>query len=112
LRLKAILRPYATRLSVVTDTEQSYYLDTRHVPKNGKALFFAAVRRGKSYVSFHLMPVYAQPDLLEGMSPALRKHMQGKSCFNFKTVDEGLFKELDDLTEAGFARFKAGGYIE
>lgn len=111
-RLKAILEPYAERLTVVTNTDQSYSLDTQHVMKNQSALFFGAVRKGKAYVSFHLMPVYAQPDLLKGMSADLKKHMQGKSCFNFKSVDEALFKELERLTKAGFARFKAGKFIK
>jgi hypothetical protein len=106
------LKPYADQLTVVTDTEKDYYLDTRHCMPNGKALFFGAVRTGKSYVSFHLMPVYAQPDLLKEISPALKKHMQGKSCFNFKSVNEDLFQELENLTKAGFARFKAGKYLE
>jgi hypothetical protein len=32
------------------------------------------------------------------MSPELRKRMQGKSCFNFSTIDESLFRELADIT--------------
>lgn len=111
-RLKAILKPYARQLQVVTDTEREFYLDTRHVMKNKKRLFFGAVRIGKSYVSFHLIPVYAQPDLLSSVSPELMKHMQGKSCFNFRSMDEELFKELERLTDAGFERFKAGQYLE
>lgn len=51
------------------------------------------------------MSVYACPDLLKAMSPELKKRMQGKSCFNFKEVDEKLFKELAKLTKAGAARF-------
>jgi hypothetical protein len=39
------------------------------------------------------------------MSPELKKRMQGKSCFNFTTPDEKLFKELAKLTKAGFAKF-------
>ena len=31
------------------------------------------------------------------MSDALRKRMQGKSCFNFTKVDDDLFHELDLL---------------
>jgi hypothetical protein len=42
---------------------------------------------------------------MNSISPALKKHMQGKSCFNFKAVDETLFKELAKLTKAGFVRF-------
>jgi hypothetical protein len=38
--------------------------------------------------------------------------MQGKSCFNFKEVDEKLFKELKQLTQAGAARFTDGKFIE
>jgi len=73
--------------------------------KNKQRLCFAAVCLGKAYVSFHLMPVYACRDLLEGISPELKKRMQGKACFNFKTVDEKLFKELGKLTKAGLRKF-------
>lgn len=104
-RLKAILQPYAPRLIVVHDTVESYYLDTPRVMKNKRRLFFAAVRTGKNYISFHLMPIYASADLREKMSPELKKRMQGKSCFNFTTPDEKLFKELAALTKKGFALF-------
>ena len=42
---------------------------------------------------------------------ALKKRMQGKACFNFKTVDPNLFKALDRLTKEGYACFKKIGYI-
>jgi hypothetical protein len=32
--------------------------------------------------------------------------MQGKSCFNFTKVDEGLVEELAELTRAGIERFR------
>jgi hypothetical protein len=96
-KLKAILKPFEAKLHVVHDTDKGYYLDTHYVMKNKQRLFFAAVRVGKAYVSFHLLPVYASPDLSKSISPELKKRMQGKSCFNFKTVDEKLFKELSKL---------------
>jgi hypothetical protein len=52
------------------------------------------------------MPVYVFPVLLKNISPELKKRMQGKSCFNFKSNDEKLFKELSGLTKDGFNRFK------
>jgi hypothetical protein len=104
-KLKAILQPYAPRLIVVHDTSENYYLDTPHVMKNKHRVFFAAVRMGKNYVSFHLMPVYASAELRDKMSPELQKRMQGKSCFNFTSPDDKLFKELAKLTKAGFAIF-------
>ena len=42
----------------------------------------------------------------DGISPELKKRMQGKSCFNFKDVDEKLFKELAALTEISYKRLK------
>jgi hypothetical protein len=78
----------------------------------GREVWFGAARIGKRYVSYHLMPVYVFPDLLNGISPELKKRMQGKSCFNFTHVDEKLFLELGDLTERGYERYKKEGYIE
>ena len=56
------------------------------------------------------MPVYLNPGLLEGMSPGLRKRMQGKSCFNFTRLDPVLLAELPALTEAGFRFYAGQGY--
>jgi hypothetical protein len=40
--------------------------------------------------------------LTESISPALKKRMQGTTCFNFKTgPDPELLAELKRLTEAG-----------
>ena len=105
-KLREILRPYAKRMVVVHDTPENYYLDTKHTGPNGKPLMFAAVRKGKSYVSFHLFPVYMFPDLLKDLAPPLKKRMQGKSCFNFKEVDEEQIEALRELTERGYERGK------
>jgi hypothetical protein len=67
----------------------------------GKPMWFGAVQPMKNYVSYHLMPVYGSPALAATISPELKKRMQGKSCFNFKTVDAALFAELGVLTAAG-----------
>src|SRR5258705_11526742 len=62
-QLKGILKPYAAKLVVTADTSQNYMLDVNHVMKNKHRLFFAGVRVGKAYVSFHLMPVYTFSEL-------------------------------------------------
>ena len=64
-------------------------------------MWFGAVQIKKNYVSYHLMPIYAFPELLDGLSPELKKRMQGKSCFNFKAVDRSLFTELGALAKRG-----------
>lgn len=68
--------------------------------KKGERMWFGGVRAGKAYVSYHLMPVYTHAALAAKISPALKKRMQGKSCFNFKAADEALFAELAALTKA------------
>jgi hypothetical protein len=99
-RLKSILRPYVKEMDVASDSQSYYLLNTQHIMKNKKPLCFGGVRLGKAYVSFYLMSVYADPDLLKSISPELKNRMQGKSCFNFKDVDEKLFKELANLTKS------------
>lgn len=111
LELKAIMAPYATRLDTKRNDDTGLHLDTRHVQKNGQPLFFGAVQVRKAYVSYHLMPVYVRPTLLDGLSPELRRRMQGKSCFNFTTVDRRLFRELAALTRAAFASYRAQGFV-
>lgn len=108
-RLKAILTPYAPKMVVVKDDRTWYYLDTKLIGKNKKPIMFAATRLGKAYVSFYLMTVYCDPKFVAGMSPALKKRMQGKACFNFSEVDEPLFTELEALTKAGADWFNSGG---
>ena len=104
-RLRSILVPHAQTLAAHSEAPGYYYLETREPLYKGRPVYFAGVRTGKSYVSFHLMPVYAFPELRRGLSPALRKRMQGKSCFNFTTVDDGLFEELAQLTATGAQGF-------
>src|SRR3989454_6219473 len=111
-KLKAIFQPYAKKMDIAHDNQTYYLLNTRHIMKNKQPLCFGGVRLGKAYVSFYLMSVYACPDLLKSMSPELKRRMQGKSCFNFKEVDEKLFKELAQLTRAGSVRFSDQKFIE
>ena len=96
-RLRAIMAGHARDLVVVRDDPGDYYLNTRFARSDGYVWAFGAVQTKARYVSYHLMPINAAADLL-GVSEALRKRMQGKSCFNFTRVDEGLFAELDELT--------------
>lgn len=63
---------------------------------------------GAGKVALHLMPLYSQPELLDRISPALKKRMQGKSCFNFTKMDETLLAELAALTEVAMVTSASG----
>jgi hypothetical protein len=102
--LRTILQKHEKNLVVIHNNDKNYYLDTPFSEKWGKALMFGAAHVKKNYVSFYLFPVYMFPDLLDSASPALKKRMQGKSCFNFSTLDDSLLKELEQLTERSIER--------
>lgn len=108
--LRKIMAPYAAKLDCKRNDDTELYVDTHHVQKNSKPLFFDAVQIKKAHVSYHLMPVYVTPKLLDGLSPALKARMQGKSCFNFTVADKVLLKELADLTAAGFDSYREQGF--
>ncbi|RPJ85715.1 MAG: hypothetical protein EHM18_09660 [Acidobacteria bacterium] len=109
-RLRSILAPHSVRLSVKADAPDHYCLEIPLSPKVNKGFPVGWVKIGRGYVSYHFMPVYMFPELRASISQKLRARMQGKSCFNFKVVDEDLFKELEQVTEKGFAIAKDAGY--
>jgi|SRR5579871_1308232 len=111
--LKPVMAEQALHLAVQKDTATEYSLVTRGpspFPQHkGQPMWFGAVKQGKAYVSFHLMPLYMSAMLEKEISPELKKRMQGKTCFNFKTVPNAeLLADLKSLTAAAareWARF-------
>ena len=75
------------------------------------AMPVAWIETGKAYVSYHLMGIYGNTELLDGISKELKARMQGKTCFNFKKVDEKVFQELDSLTARSIDAFRKSGFI-
>ena len=107
-RLRTLLAKHAGTLAVTDDSPTRYCLDGNTGPATIRAwggktrrptIPVAWAEVGKSYVSFHLMPVYGHPDLLARTSQRLKARMQGKSCFNFTTVPAAsILDELRELT--------------
>jgi hypothetical protein len=110
--LRKALEPFLGEIRVQTDKPGNYHTEIPGMFHRRKPLYFAGVRTGKNYVSFHLLPVYFAPELLKGMSPALKKRMPGKACFNFTAVDEACFAELGRLTAAGLKVFKSQKFLQ
>lgn len=96
---------------VEAPSHDSYYLLGAPTERYPDGQLFAGLRLGKRYVSYYLTPVYVDPGLLDGVSDALLRRRQGKSCFNFARVDEGLFDELADLTSRGRDLYAAAGLL-
>jgi hypothetical protein len=94
-------------LAVQTDKPGNYHLEAPSILHRKKPLYFAGVRTGKNYVSFHLLYLYFNPAATKAIPPALKKRMQGKACFNFIAVDEDCFAELGRLIADGQKIYKS-----
>jgi hypothetical protein len=106
--LREILKQFIGKdLAVQTDKPGNYHLEAPAILHRRKPLYFAGVRTGKNYVSFHLLFLYYNPAALKAMAPALKKRMQGKACFNFTAIDETCFAELSRLIAEGLKRYKS-----
>ena len=105
--LHQILKPYENQFAVRTNRPGNCYFETRAASLNGRRLFFAGAKIKKNYVSFYLPPLYMFPDLLNRISPGLKKLMQGQSCFNFTKMDQDCIDELHQLTQSAFQRLKS-----
>lgn len=107
--LRQIMVSAAPEQEIVHDAPGDLVLHTRRIdPKSGKPIWFGAVAIKKSYVAYHLFPLYEDPALGKEISQALAARRQGKSCFNFKSVDDTLMAELARLTAASSASCTTG----
>lgn len=97
--LRPLMLRHASGLVVSRDVPGELEVRTQvEDPRTGEPGWFGSVTIKKSYVAYHLIPLYARPELADGLSPALTKRRQGKTCFNFKRAEPELFAELDALT--------------
>ena len=113
-QLKSILQKYEGGLLKVQSDEPGRYILLLPASEKTKQrdIWFGAVITGKNYVSFHFTPVYALPELASMLSPELKKRMQGKSCFNFKTApDRTTLEELERLTAAAADHWAAHNWL-
>ena len=106
-RLRAILDGYRDRLEPNT----LYGVETLRRPGAIAHDFFVGIRTGPKHVGWSLKPIYTHPELLDTISLALRKRLQGASTFGFSAVDDGLFAELEDLTARSFERYEQDGAV-
>lgn len=107
--MRELFLAYRSELSVVHDENGRFYANCRKLDAKRKVQFFGAVKVSGRKHSFHFMPVYDFPELLVELSPTLRKHMQGNSCFNFTSSDPGVLEELQGIVEQGASRYEAVG---
>lgn len=97
-RLRALMLQHAEGMTVTRDRPGDLVIRTPVYDARGEPGWFGMVAIKKSYVAYHLLPLYERPEMVEGLPLELERRRQGKTCFNFKSEDEAAFAALSDLT--------------
>jgi hypothetical protein len=100
--LRALMLRRAKGMKVVRDADGQLTLlaPWANPLKPKQPMMFGFLRAGKAYVSYHLMPLYVSAALNDKIPKNLLPRMQGKTCFNFKTLDSKQAADLGKLTAA------------
>ncbi len=96
--LRAILLPYE-------DVLEASEIDGMEVLRRPGAKahdWFAGVRQKGGTVTFMLLPMHTHPELLEAVSPELRKRKAGASVLTLLAGDDVLIPELEILVQRSF----------
>ena len=96
--LKAILVPYEDVLVAA----EIYGIEVLKRPGAKMHDWFAGVRPGKGTTKLMLLPIKANPEILEGISPELRKRVSGDALFTLKPGDDPLLPELAQVVARAF----------
>ena len=65
-------------------------------------LWFASIIQQKDSVGFYFSP----PDVKGKLSPELLKHLDGKSCFHFKTLPPAMKKHVQAALKVGLESYR------
>ena len=96
-------------LDVTRDEPGDLVVRTRTLDAKGQQGWFGTVNIKKSYVAFHLMPLYDRQGVLDELEEPLAARRHGKTCFNFKQEDEGAYAQLQDLVSRMHAEVAGDG---
>ena len=102
-RLWSILDAYRGELEAAT----IYGMPSLRWPGAKAHDYFAAVRRGRKFVSLYLLVADTYPDALEGTPEVLLNRRSGKAAFNFPELDDGLARDLEALLARLYERYRA-----
>jgi hypothetical protein len=113
--VKAMLEPYARRLTVRRDDPGYYDLwsekDLVVAGRERNEVNFAGLVIQKSHVGFYFMPVYADQDLREVFGSDLRATLSGKSCFRLKRLTPELKDQIAAALAAGWRSYEERGWV-
>jgi len=96
--LRAILVPYED----VLESSEIYGMEVLRRPGAKAHDWFAGVRVKGDTVKLMLLPMHTHPELLEDVSPEVRKRKTGASLLTLRAGDDVLIPELETLVQRSF----------
>ena len=113
--VKALLQPYAERLTVRRDDPGYYDLwsdkDVIVAGRARKEVSFAGLVIQKSHVGFYFMPLYADQDLSTVFGADLLETLKGKSCFHLKRLTPEVKDQIAAALAAGWRLYEERGWV-
>jgi len=110
-QLRLVMQKHARDLEVIKDVKGDYSLNGDYSEQYRKVIWFGGAKKMKNDVSYHLIAVYACPQLCTDLSPELRRRRHGKSCFNFTQLDDATIEELSAVTARSVEGFRKAGWL-
>jgi len=112
--MKALLarhaRLFTVREGYVKNKRDYHLILEKQVVIDGrprKELWFASIIQQKDSVGFYFTP----PDVKEKLSPELLSHLDGKSCFHFKSLTPALKKDLATALKLGLEAYRKKNWL-
>ena len=115
--VKSVLEKQSPPLVISKNSAEVFELiGNKPVPYGSKkqivpGMYFSSVVARKDMVSFYFFPIYYHEDDFKDLIPTLIKCLKGKTCFNFKKVEQVDEKELNALLKKGVQAWKKNGYM-
>lgn len=108
-RIKKQMLPYGKRMDVRADKPGNYQLyilnEFELAGRKFKECYFGGAVIKKTMVAFYFFPIYTHPKSFT-LPDAIKKNLKGKSCFNFKKIDEVQEKAIAQLLKEGADFYK------
>jgi hypothetical protein len=108
-RIRQLLVPYGKKMDVRADKPGNYQLyiitDWELAGRKFNECYFCGTTIKQTMVSFYFFPFYTHPDKLTIPEP-IRKNLKGKTCFNFKKLDDLQQKTIAQLLQEGYELYK------
>ncbi len=113
--VKALLQPYAERLTVRRDDPGYYDLwsekDVVVADRERNEVNFAGLVIQKSHVGLYFMPLYADQELSALFGPELLATLAGKSCFRLRRMTPDLRDQITAALAAGWRLYEERGWV-